>query len=64
MKSQFLPTPPAPVEGEPIWITKEEAEEYLYPLYALGWGIKFYPRKVHHRRNVSLCAVLLAVAYH
>lgn len=50
-----LPDLPPPVKGWPsFWMIRKEAEEYLYPLYARGWGVKFIPRWGHTSKHVRL----------
>ncbi|KAF9443095.1 hypothetical protein P691DRAFT_764605 [Macrolepiota fuliginosa MF-IS2] len=47
-----LPGLPPPVKGWPsFWTIRKEVEDYLYPLYARGWGIDFLPRKYHSSPN-------------
>ncbi|KAF5344645.1 hypothetical protein D9756_011230 [Leucocoprinus leucothites] len=43
-----LPELPPPVQGWPtFWIHSKDAQEYLYPLYFRGWGVRFLPRKYY-----------------
>ncbi|EKM74590.1 hypothetical protein AGABI1DRAFT_133092, partial [Agaricus bisporus var. burnettii JB137-S8] len=50
--SQYIPQLPKPVAGWPsFWVIRKEVEEFLYPLYARGWGVGFYARTNYSSRH-------------
>jgi hypothetical protein len=55
--SQYIPQLPKAVDAYPtFWVIRKEVEEFLYPLYARGWGVGFYARRHYTARNVrSIC---------